>query len=377
VRALRSLYVAAIREFVRDPTAVFWNTAFPILFMLVAGIAFSGGDSITLHIGVVNQDGDASMPLVDGLRQIEAFKVTEGDLDGELEALESGDRDAVLMIPAGTGTALETYLAELRQTGGASQPSLARLPVYYDPADQNTSQLVLGMVDRVITAMSEGVTGIPPALTVEPRSVSSHDLRYLDYLLPGVLAMSLMQLGLYGTAEPLVSLRERQVLRRLGATPLAKTTLLASQIAFRLTVAVATAALILAVGMLVFGIHVELSNILSITAIVILGAVTFITLGYFLSGLARTEQAVQGILGLPYFVFMFLSGIFFPLDQMPGWIRPLIDAIPLTYLGDALRKTMLEAGSYFSMARNVVTLGVWLAVCALLAVRFFRWEAEM
>jgi ABC-2 type transport system permease protein len=188
--------------------------------------------------------------------------------------------------------------------------------------------------------------------------------------------MSLMQMGLFGTAAPLVSLREKGVLRRMGATPLPKKTMLASQIAFRLTMALVQTGVIIVVGVALFNVSIVYSNILSIIGVMLLGAAMFISLGYFISGLAKTEQAVEGLVALPNFIFMFLSGIFFPVEMMPGWIRPLVDLIPLTYVGDALRATMIDAGSYFSMARSLGIILAWLAVCGVLALRFFRWESQ-
>ncbi|RPI92019.1 MAG: ABC transporter permease, partial [Chloroflexi bacterium] len=258
----------------------------------------------------------------------------------------------------------------------SAAPAAGLLNVYYDPADQNTAQIVLNIVDKVVAGMNQEITGQVPALTVETRTVRTEDLRYIDYFLPGVLAMSLMQLGLFGTAAPLVSLREKQVLRRMGATPLSKTTLLGSQIAFRLTTALVQTGIIVVVGAVIFDVQIVAANVFSISGIVLLGGTMFITLGYFISGIARTEEAVQGIVSLPNFIFMFLSGIFFPLEMMPSWIRPLVDVIPLTYLSDALRATMIEAGDYFSMTRNVVIMTAWLIVCAVLAVRFFKWEPQ-
>jgi ABC-2 type transport system permease protein len=191
-----------------------------------------------------------------------------------------------------------------------------------------------------------------------------------------VIGMSLMQLGLMATAGPLVSLREKQVLRRMGATPLSKTTMLASQVLFRLTVAFVQTVVLLALGAILFDVHIEASRLPATAGVVLLGATMFIVLGYFLSGLAKTEEAVESLVSLPYFIFMFLSGIFFPIEMMPGWIRPLVDVIPLTYLGDALRKTLLDAGSYFSMTTNLLVMVGWLVVSAVLAVRFFRWEPQ-
>ncbi|MBI5960807.1 MAG: ABC transporter permease [Chloroflexi bacterium] len=372
--AFKFLYIATIREFVRDITALFWTLAFPVMFILIFGVIFSDGDDISFDIGLVNEDGAASSELVENLKQIEVFNVKTGNRADELDALKEGDRSLVIVIPQGTGAALDAYFTRLTTEG--DNPAQAQLDVYYDPADQNTSQIVLNIVDKVIAGMNEGMTGIKPALITQTQKVTTDDLRNIDYLLPGVLAMSLMQLGLFGTAAPLVSLREKGVLRRMGATPLPKFTMLASQIAFRLTIAFAQTGVIISVGMLLFGVQIEFGNLPAIIGVMILGATLFITMGYFISGLAKTEEAVQGLIALPNFLFMFLSGIWFPVEVMPSWIRPLVDIIPLTYLGDALRATMIDAGSYFSMVTNLGIMLAWLVVCTLLALRFFRWEAQ-
>ncbi len=374
ISSFRHLYIATIREFMRDRTALFWTLAFPVMFIIIFGIIFSGSNDISFDIGIVNEDGAGGEQLVAGFKQIDAFKIKTGERDQELKALKDGDRSAVIIIPAGTGAALAAYRSN--PTGGGSDPAQALLDVYYDPADQNTSQIVLNIVDKIVAGMNEGMTGIKPALTTRSEKVTTHDLSSIDYLLPGILAMSLMQMGLFGTAAPLVSLREKGVLRRLGATPLPKTTMLASQIAFRLTMAVVQTGLIIIVGVAVFDVNIVFGNVLSILGVMLLGAAMFISLGYFISGLAKTEQAVEGLVALPNFIFMFLSGIFFPVEMMPGWIRPLVDIIPLTYVGDALRHTMIEAGTYFSMTRSLAIITGWLVVCAVLALRFFRWESQ-
>jgi ABC-2 type transport system permease protein len=375
MRSFVELYIATVREFRRDISALFWTFAFPVFFIFIFGIIFSGDDEISFDIGLVNEDGDASAQLVEGFKQIEVFDITTGDLDDELKALEDGDRSAVIVIPEGTGARLGEYFTQLTGTSEQDDQQIP-LKVYYDPADQTTSQVVLNLMDKVLAGMNENITGMTPALVMESQTVSADNLRSIDYLLPGVLAMSLMQLGLFATAAPLVSLREKEVLRRMGATPLSRTTLLASQVAFRLTTAFIQAAVIIVVGAVAFDVQIKTGNALSIIGVILLGATMFITFGYLLSGLAKTEEAVQGIISLPNFIFMFLSGIFFPVEIMPGWIRPLVDVIPLTYVGDALRQTMIDAGSYFSMTRSIAIITAWLVVCGVLAVRFFHWEPQ-
>jgi ABC-2 type transport system permease protein len=376
MRSFIQLYIATIREFRRDITALFWTLAFPVIFIVIFGIIFSNEGDISFSLGVVNEDGSAGQSLVEGFEQIDAFDVTTGGREDELAALEDGDRSAVIIIPAGTGDALGQYAAQVRASGSGADIDQAVLDVYYDAANQNTAQIVLNIVDKVVAGMNEGITGISPAMTVRTQQVTASDLRSIDYLLPGVIGMSLMQLGLMATAGPLVSLREKQVLRRMGATPLSKTTMLASQVLFRLTIAFVQTVVLLILGAVLFNVPVELSRLPAVAGIVLLGAAMFITLGYLLSGLVKTEEAVESVVSLPYFIFMFLSGIFFPIEMMPDWIRPLVDIIPLTYLGDALRKALLDAGSVFSMTTNLLVMTAWLVVCGVLAVRFFRWEPQ-
>ena len=146
----------------------------------------------------------------------------------------------MIVIPEGTGRAIGEYFDQLSSTSQQAALTQAPLEVYYDPSNQTRSQIVLNIIDQIIAEMNEGMTGIRPALAIEPRTVTADNLRSIDYLLPGILGMSLMQLGLFCTAGPLVSLREKGVLRRMGATPLSRVALLSSQVAFRLTAVIQT-----------------------------------------------------------------------------------------------------------------------------------------
>src|SRR5690606_12453425 len=139
MKAFIPLYMANVREFVRDRSALFWTAAFPVMFILIFGVIFTGGDDISFSIGVVNEDGAASERLVENFQEIDAFNVTVAEREQELSALEDGDRSAVIVIPQGTGAAIGSAItpASDRQSKGAA------LEVYYDPADQNTSQIVL------------------------------------------------------------------------------------------------------------------------------------------------------------------------------------------------------------------------------------------
>lgn len=359
--AFIQLYLASLKEFVRDRMAMFWTLAFPIFFIVLFGIIFSGNNDTSFDIGVVvEDDGPIGAAIGQVFGQVEVFNVTEGEREALLEELRRGNLRIVIIVPEGLSDAV---------TSGQA----AEVEAYYDPSNQTTAQVALTIVDKVIAGFDQQLTQRPTLLTVKSVSVIAEGLRQIDFLLPGILAMALMQLGLFGTAPALVQLREQQVLRRIGATPLPRTTLLAAQVLHRLTIGLAQTLLIILVGALLFQVSI-VGNVGMLVVFVVLGACMFVALGYLISGLAKTQESVIGISQLINFPMMFLSGLFFPVDFMPAWIRPVVEVMPLTYLADALRQIMVGAPPVHPLALDLGVLAVWLVISAVLAVRFFRWE---
>jgi ABC-2 type transport system permease protein len=346
------------REFRRDPTALMWALIFPILITGFMGIVFAN-EKLTFKIGVVNEAGTAGDPLVDAFRQHPALDVSTGNRAHELDALKAGKRRAVVIVPPGAGT--------------ADPAAPAALTVYYDPSHQN-APLVISALQEVIAGTNARLTGITPPLALLPESTSAGEFRRIEYVLPGVLSMALMHLGLFVTAPLLVSLRERAVLRRMSVTPLSRSTLLAAQVVFRLGIALLQSGIVLTLGRIAFGVRITLEALPGLIGFTLLGAAVFVTLGYFLAGLARTEESIQGLIGLPNVLFMMLSGMFFPISDMPGWTRPIVDAIPLTFLADALRQLMVQAAPLYGLTTDFAVLAAWAIGCTVLAVRFFKWE---
>ncbi len=208
LKALFPLYLANLREFERDRVALFWTFAFPIAFIFIFGLVFGGSNNTTFNIGLVTADsGLFGTGLAKAFQSVGAFKITEGTQAEILTKLKHGDLRAAVVIPQG-----------LSQAASSGQPT--KLDVYYDPSNQTTTQVVLTIIERVVEGYDQQMTHRPALVTVSPQSVIASDLSSIDFLLPGIVAMSLMQLGLFATANVLVELREQQVLRRLGATPL-------------------------------------------------------------------------------------------------------------------------------------------------------------
>src|SRR5439155_4628011 len=165
--------------------------------------------------------------------------------------------------------------------------------------------------------------------------------RTLDFLLPGILAMMLMQVGTF-TAIPLINLREKGILKRLGATGLPRWVMIGSQVTQRVVLGIAQTAVFLAVGLMLFHFHVAGSWAL-LLALVVFGVLTFVALGAVLASVAKTQESGAPMVQLVNLPMMFLSGLFFPPEMIPAYLRPIEQALPATHLADALRSVTVAA----------------------------------
>jgi len=360
VRVFSKLMAAHFKQFVREKAAIFWTFAFPIFFILIFGAVFGGMDETIFPVGLVVEDDSAVAGQLNATFQnVSAFELHVGQRDDELEALKNGDRRAVIVVNEGFGDSV-------------AQGKQADIDLYYDPTQTTSQQVVLPIIYQVVDGFDRAMAQAPSMIQVNEETLQAQDLRAIDYLVPGILAMAIMQLGIFAAAE-IVSDRENRVLKRLGATPLRRSTMILSTIAFRLIVALCQAAIIILVARLAFDVPM-LGNWAFLLGMVILGTLTFLAMGYMLSAFAKTERTAIPLLMSIQFPMMFLSGIFFPTEMMPGFMRPIMDAMPLTYLGDALRQIMVESSPLHSQLVNFGVLAGWLLVCIVVAIRFFKWE---
>ncbi len=364
MHALVTLTVANLRSFVRDRAALFWTLAFPVIFVVLFGTIFSGGGTPEYQVGWVDEDRTpASSRLRSAFSATSFLKLTDGaDRVVVLAAMKTGDLDAIIVVPQGVGAAVGADLPGTR----------ADLVVYTDASQANTSTAIQQTVAQIVGGVNQALSGRPPVLGVEPQSIQTERLGSTSFFVPSILAMALMQLGVF-SAIPLVALREKLILKRLSATPLKRWTLVGSNVMVRLILGAVQTALILGIGILAMGVQVT-GGPLAIAGLVVLGAMTFIALGYVIASFARTEEAANGITQVVQLPMMFLSGIFFPLELMPDWLRGVAVFMPLTYLGDALRQTMVGGAPFAPLGVDVLVLAAWLVVSMVISARFFRWQ---
>lgn len=407
-----ALLNAGFREFARDRTAMFFTLVFPLMFIFLFGLFFGQpNDSATFAVGIVledphdqaaigffcmfemvDQDGEnkaafsaedlklcapwleqqmalgaAGMGDISTAEEMPALplEISRGSMSDEMDKLREAERKAVIIFPTG----FAEQVAQRRESDGP----LASIDIHYDASQTNTAQILNQILTSLLDAYDRQLAGTSRLIQPAFISITAESLGMMDYFVPGVLAMSLMQLGIFG-ALTMISLRERKILKRLGATPLRRPTLVSSQVVLRLIIALVQTFIILSVGRLAFDVKIGNQYALMLFFIV-LGALAFIAIGYLVASFARTEASGSAIVQVIQFPMMFLSGIFWPIELAPDWLRPVIYAMPLTYLGDALRQTMLEGSSrLFPLWVDAVVLGGWMLISLAIAFRYFRWE---
>jgi ABC-2 type transport system permease protein len=363
MRSLSTLTLANVRSFVRDRAALFWTILFPVIFIVLFGVIFSGGGT-GYNLGIADQDGTATSAALEAVFAKGSFlKPTDSSKDDLLAGMQLGKVDAVLVIPKGFGAAF--------QAAGGPVGAPIKLPLYVDPSSASSAATITQAVMQTEASFEQTLSRRTPVATVEPTEEQSGQLSAAAFFVPSILAMALMQLGIF-SAIPLVEQREKKILKRLSATPLPRWALVGSNIALRLLVAAAQTIIILAVGARLFDVRIVGSPPV-IAGFIAVGAMAFTALGYVIASFAPTEESANFIVSAVQFPMMFLSGIFFPLQGLPDWLHTVASFLPLTYLGDALRQTMVGGVPFAPLTFDALVLGGWLTVCLVIAARYFRW----
>ena len=347
----------SIKMWSRDRAAMFWTFFLPLVIMVIFGL-LNFGELGKVDVGIVDQaENEASANLIQGLSQIDALKIAEGTAESERAALADGKRDLVIVLPKGL----------------ASGQGVSQIVAWYHGSRPTEARLGLTVMQSAVDELNFAITGAERIVTLTEEEVEARDLGYIDFLMPGVIGMAIMQLGLFSVAFSFVTMKREGVLRRLLATPLDPTSLLIAQVITRLMVVIIQTVILAAVAVLLFGAEFA-GNFFAVLLAAAMGGAVFLAMGFAVSGWARTEQQAAPLANIVSLPMMFLSGVFFSREVLPGILQRITDYLPLTYLVEAIRGMTVEGDTILMQWPNFLGLAVWLVVAFVIANRTFRWE---
>src|SRR3990170_8181610 len=355
-RAFLQLVVAQATLLRRSTS--FWLASIftAVISMAVFGWLFNP-ETQAFDLAVVDEDRtEASRTLTESFASLDNVELRQGSRSEELAKLLDGDRGAVVLVPQGFASDLKAGQAALQ--------------VYYDNSNLIRIGYVTSTVEAVVRAYNEEVVGQREAVRLERQALETKTTRFIDFLTPGMVGMTIMWMNL-GVGFLLVTWREQGILRRLGVTPLRPGTLIGSQAVSFALVSLAQVTIILLMGTLMFGIKIE-GSYLWLAATVLLGVAAMLSIGYVIASLLKTVTSVNAVVNLIVFPMIFLGGSYFPLETPPA-LAPLVNAIPLTHLNDALREVVNHGGGLGDLWTPWAVLAAWLVVGFGISVRVFRW----
>lgn len=339
---LGQLTLVRIREFLREPEAVFWTFFFPVLMALALGFAFRERGPEPAEVGVVRGAVDAVV-----------FDALDKSPDTHVRWLE----------PAEVAAALRDAKVALVVEAGPDG-----VEYRFDPTrpEAHTARLA---TDAVIQEAA-GRRDVRPTTDVK---VTARGSRYIDFLIPGLIGLNLLSTGLWGVGYTLVRMRTGKLLKRLMATPMSRGKFLLSFMLGRMAFLAVELGVLLAFAWFVF--HVEVKgSLVSVLLISFLGAFAFTGLGLLIASRVRTTEGVSGLMNMASFPMWILSGVFFSYEHFPEAVQPVIRALPLTALLDALRAVMNDGATLLGVAGPLAIVAAWGAGCYALALGIFRWR---
>ena len=338
---LVELTLTRLREFIREPEALFWAFVFPILMSVAMAVAFPSRGARPVIVGV--EDTPRAAAVRGALSSADGVTMRTLAPGDDLRALRDGEGPLVL-VP--------------------TEPPTYR----FDPS-RDESRVARLVVDDAL----KRAAGRADPWRAQEAPVSIAGSRYIDWFIPGLIGLGLMGNGMWGVGFPIVQARMRNLLKRFVASPMRRSDYLLAHIFARLLGLAPEVGLPLAFGVLAFGMPVH-GSLVTIFIVGLIGALTFASLGLLLASRVRTFEAISGLMNLAMLPMWVLSGVFFSAANFPDAMQPIVQALPLTALIDALRAVILDGASLVAVRGDLLVLGTWGVVPFFVALKLFNWR---
>jgi ABC-2 type transport system permease protein len=344
--AFKSLSTAMFKGFVRDRMSLFFIFFFPLMFLVVFGLLLgdSGQDKVKI---AVTGDG----PVVSALDQTGAVEIQRFDDErAAIAEVEDGDVPAAIIL---SGNAVRLRFAA---------------------SDQVAAGTVTGLVSGVVDKLNLSATGQPAAFSLQQQPVEDASLKPIQYLTPGILSWGISISAVFGAALTMVSWRKKQVLRRIRLAPVSAVTVLTSRLTVSVGIAIVQAITFVLVALTPpFGLKLAGNWYLALPLLV-LGTLAFFAIGMLVGAFCKTEESASGAANILVMPMSFLSGSFFPIENAPGWLQAVSQALPLRHMNDGMLDVLVRGKGIEALLVPCSVLVAFTAVVGLLAAKVFRWE---
>ncbi|MBP6930403.1 ABC transporter permease [Patescibacteria group bacterium] len=390
MKAFWLLFVATLKMTIRNKQALFWMLAFPMIFLVIFGLFNMDKMAVGRIIVLDRAQTETSEGIVKGFKEGEVFTVVEGieanDTEGAKQKIIDGEADFAVIIPekfkelaqnngVAQAQAMVAQGANYRSPAPIETPEPINLEVYYNEANVTVNPVVLNAMEQMATSVNMKAAQTPEIIKIDKKSVTNRRVRYIDFLIPGIVAMSLMQSAIIGIAVFLTEAREKKILKRILATPVNRRSYIAAQVMARLIIALLQAVIILGAARLIHGVEIY-GSYWNLLLWALLGTAVFLMIGFIVASFSKTTSAAESLSQVVSMPMLFLSGVFFPTDSLPDWVQKIVDYLPLTPVITALRAVTLDGKALSETLSEFWIVGAWILATFIIALFSFRTARE-
>jgi ABC-2 type transport system permease protein len=351
---IRANIIVSIKSFYREKTVVFFRIAFPVILILVFGTIFMERDNEIFELSIQDLDRTTSSEqLVEAVDSSKRFKITQVSPEADAKQYARDNKlNLIVIIPKN----FEMSLIEKMGADNFETPVI--LTKVYDPGSFGVTTKT-GVLDMVLAGINQEMSGKPPLIASEPVSILKKKYRFIEFFVPGIIAMAVMTASLFGTVNVNAELLQKGVIRKLSTTPITRIDWILSNILYQFILAVVSTALMLLVSYAVFKVSLEINAWLVV--FVALDVFAFVGLGMILTRVAREAESASAAADALMFPMMFLSGTFFPVEMMPEFLQAFARILPLYYVNEGLRASMV-AVDHMAALKSALIIGAFAAV---------------
>lgn len=355
-----------VKRLFRDKVGIFFVFVFPLLFLLVFGSIFRGGDDISFRVALLNEsETEFAKNFVeeakgDGVLKVDEDVVTLAEAE---EKMTRGQLEATIILPEDFG-----------KVDAEKQYPTGQAKLLYDRSNEQAGQTLASILDSVFRGINQEIAPSDTPFSVQTDSTAKEGLSQFDYTFSGLLGFTILSLGIYGPTTVFPRLKEKKVLRRYHTTTLKVWQYFTANVISNGIVGLMAVALMVGVALLpYFSLNMR-GNYLILASVVLVGVIMLFGIGLAIGGWAKNENQAAPLAQIATLPMMFLSGVFFPTFLMPEFLQNITKFIPLTPVVEAIRLVITEGASYADLWQQFAIMGGWIVVVYILAFKVFRWE---
>ena len=345
-----------IQIFLRNKQYIVFSLILPLLILAIVGL--NDGDNDPIEIGIVNNSkSNLSQQFVDQLTSNNLFNIIQGSEETLRNELVNGDLMIILIIPSAMDDKVKS----------------SNIKLLVDKSQAQFIQTIEPILNQSLLSIEREITGRASMFNLVIEDVKSRTLSYIDFLLPGIMAFMLMNLSIAGSGFNVVEFRRRGILKRLFVTPI-------KPIDFVLAIVIARMVIVLGQLSIIFGFALAIldanivGSVVSLYFVIMLSVLMFLTLGFSIGSLAKTQESVGVLATIFIYPQLVLSGIFFPIETLPEYIHPFAELLPLSLVADAMRSIANDGLELIDIYANFIGIGIWIVIGMLISTKLFVWK---